>query len=154
VTDSIPPTDDRALAFGDVWEAFTFEGTVTVTNEGSGDLVIGTISDPADPFVVISDMCSGQTLPAPMSCDIVIRFTATALASFNDSIDIPSNDPDEATVTVSLSGTGIPPQVGEKLSTEPSGSNGGFFGAAADLPAIAALLLLIGLTRTRRVRAA
>ncbi|MFW2405786.1 MAG: choice-of-anchor D domain-containing protein, partial [Gammaproteobacteria bacterium] len=153
VTDSIDPNDDLQLPYGNIWEFFTIDETISVTNDGNADLVIGTIAAPAAPFAIVSDPCSGQTLAPSTSCIVDVSFTAATLNSFNDTVEIPSNDPDEATVTVSLSGTGIPPQVGEKLSTEPSGSNGGFFGAAVDLPTLVALLLLIGFSRSRRLLA-
>lgn len=149
VIDSIDPNDDLQLPYGDIWEFFTIDETITLINDGNADLVIGTIAAPAAPFEIVNDPCSGQTLAPSTSCIVDVSFTAAKLATFNDAVDIPSNDPDEATVTVSLSGTGIPPQVGEKLSTEPSGSNGGFFGAAL-APQTLLILLLLPALRSRR----
>ncbi len=150
VTDSVKPEDDLKVPYGDIWELFTIEETITVTNNGSADLVIGTIAPPASPFEIVRDTCSGQTLTAATSCTLSVSFTAVTVDSFADRVAIPSNDPDTATVTVELSATGIPPEVGERLSTEPSGSDGGLFGASLDPYTTLALAPLIPWLRARR----
>jgi hypothetical protein len=150
VTDSIDPDDDLQLPFGDIWEQFTIEETIRIANVGNANLVLGSIAAPAAPFAVVDDPCSGQTIAPTMSCSVDVSFNPTTVASFTDSLDIPSNDPDEPTVTVNFSGNGVPPDPGEKLPNDPSGSDGGFFGLAMDPLALLALLPLIPLVRARR----
>ncbi|MEO8224148.1 MAG: choice-of-anchor D domain-containing protein [Gammaproteobacteria bacterium] len=112
VTDSVPPTDDLQVPFGQVTEGST-SGTLTVTVTNSGnldDLVLGTVAlaNPlAAPFTIVSDTCSGQAVHFSSSCTIGLEFSPVASGPFQDSFDIPSNDPDTASVTVQVSGTGI-----------------------------------------------
>ena len=88
---------------------------ITVRNVGSSDLVIGQIGQAnplADPFsfptdpITLRDQCSGKTLTNNGSCTIGIQFAPTSTAAFSDSFDIPSNDPDESSLTVTVSGDG------------------------------------------------
>ncbi len=110
VTDSVAPADDLSVPFGDATVGGAPGGQqVTVTNAGTANLVIGTIAgtDPlAAPFGIITDTCSGQTIAPAANCVIGITFSPLAAGSANDSFNIPSNDPDEASVTVAVSGTG------------------------------------------------
>lgn len=149
VIDSIAPADDLRLTFGDIWQDFSIEETITVRNDGNADLVIGDIAAPAAPFAIVSDACSGRTIAATMSCAVDVSFNPTTVATFTDSLDIPSNDTDEANVVVNLSGAGVPPDPGEKLPGEPSGADGGFFGSGLD-PQTLLVLLLIPVLRARR----
>ena len=110
VTDSTAPVDDLGLAFGNVTEQTSSGQLVTVTNNGKADLVIGTLAVAdalAVPFALGTDNCSGKTLTPATSCTVAVRFTPPSTGSFNDSFDIPSDDPDENPVTVSVNGTGI-----------------------------------------------
>jgi len=96
--------------------------TVIITNTGTANLVIGAItlagSNPGD-FVVSSDNASGKSLPPGTVTTVQVSFKPTATGLRNASLQIPSNDPDEATVNVTLSGTGTtaPPP------TPPGGSS-------------------------------
>jgi PKD repeat protein len=81
--------------------------TFTVSNEGNEDLLIGEVSHPSLPFSKTSDTCSHQTLAPLETCDIDISFEPEDAGSYTGSITIPSNDPDEPLVTVSLSGEGV-----------------------------------------------
>ncbi len=110
VTDQIAPANDLQIPFTDLTVAGSSDQTVTITNDGNADLVIGNVAQAnvlATPFSVINDNCSGQTLAAAASCTLVVRFAPTAAGIFNDSFDIPSNDPDESSVTVNVSATGV-----------------------------------------------
>jgi hypothetical protein len=150
VTVSVDPIDDLQLPFGDVWEMFSADQFVMVANDGNADLVIGMIVPPAAPLSIVTDGCSGQILAPTMACVVDLRFNPDTTGTFNDSIDIPSNDPDEATVTVNLNGAGVPPDVGEKLSTEPTGADGGFFGSAITPITLLILLMLMAMNLRRR----
>jgi hypothetical protein len=76
---------------------------------------IGVANPLASPFSIVPGNCSGQALIPLASCTLTVRFSPTGIGPFNDSFDIPSNDPDEDPVTVSTSGTGTavnnPPEV-------------------------------------------
>ncbi len=110
VTDNTPPTNDQLLAFGQVTESTSITRVVTVTNTGSVDLVLGPVASAngvAAPFAIVTDGCSGQSLAPAATCNISISFSPVAIAPFVDSFDIPSSDPDQPTVTVNLSGSGV-----------------------------------------------
>ncbi|MBI5183577.1 MAG: choice-of-anchor D domain-containing protein, partial [Nitrospinae bacterium] len=110
VTDSVPPLTDLYIPFGNVTVGSSSDQYVIVTNErGSADLDIRLIVqiDLLEEFSIISDTCSGQTIsPSTESCTFTIRFSPTTTGTFKEKFDIPSNDPDESIVTVSVSGTG------------------------------------------------
>jgi len=82
--------------------------TVTVRNDGTAALILGTIGTPSSPFSRAGGTCTnGHALIPGGSCTILVRFAPTAIGLFNSSFGIPSNDPDESLVNVALSGTGI-----------------------------------------------
>jgi hypothetical protein len=112
VTDSVAPNDDLEVPFGDVRENTSSDQTVTVTNNGTADLVLGTVAftdNLAAPFSIPAgmDSCSDTTLAQSESCTITVQFAPTALVASNDTFDIPSDDPDTPSVTVAVSGTGV-----------------------------------------------
>ncbi len=131
VTDPVSPVDDLRVPFGSVSEGRSVDKTVTIANAAGGDLIIGTIASAnplASPFSIASDACSGKTLAAGENCTVTVRFTPPAgcadtsgsgtsdddvshadsinPCTYNDSFDIPSNDPDQPDVTVQVSGAG------------------------------------------------
>jgi len=84
--------------------------TLTIQNRGTLSLNIGQVAqaDPLDPpFSIEIDDCSLQTLVSMRTCTVRVRFEPTTQGdNFNDTFDIPSNDPDENPVTVTVSGDG------------------------------------------------
>ncbi|RJQ49685.1 MAG: choice-of-anchor D domain-containing protein [Nitrospiraceae bacterium] len=110
VTDTAAPSGDLQIPFGDVTEGTASNKTVTISNSGNADLVIGTIAQAnsiAAPFSIINDACSGQNIAPSGTCTFTVRFTPSASGAFNDTFDIPSNDLDENPVTMTISGTGL-----------------------------------------------
>jgi len=110
VTDTMVPLDDLQVPFGDVTEGLSTYQTVTLSNDGNADLVIGDIAGAnpvADPFAIFNDTCSGQTLLPTTDCTFDVSFTPIDTSTSNDSFDVPSNDPDEGSLTINLSGTGL-----------------------------------------------
>ncbi|MBL8202372.1 MAG: choice-of-anchor D domain-containing protein [Chromatiales bacterium] len=142
VSDSVAPAADRLVGFGDVRLPNTASQTVTVANSGTADLLLGSVAatNPlAAPFSIVTDNCSGQTLAPAASCTLGVAFAPDAIQPYNESFDIPSNDPDEPTVTITVSGSGMPAA---------GGSSGG--SSAIDLATLLALGLL-GLAARRRL---
>jgi len=110
VSDSVAPGDDLQVPFGDVTEGLVTDHTVTIHNNGSANLVTGTIpsNNPlTTPFSILNNNCSGRTLSPSSSCTLTVRFAPTTTGSYNDAFDIPSNDPDENLITISISGSGL-----------------------------------------------
>lgn len=150
VEDDTLPADDLLVAFGNVTEATSRDRTITVTNVGSLALAIGNVGDSdalAAPFSVLSDGCSAETLAPSASCTVVIRYAPPATGPASDSLNIPSDDPDEASVVVQVTGSGISEGDGGVGSPSPSGADGGFM--AID-PATLLLLGVAGLWGSRR----
>ena len=97
--------DSAALNFGTLPAGGSASATVTVTNNGSGDLIISGFTGPAAPFAITGGSCTGvpvTVLPAA-SCTITVSFApGGAVGVFNGSFDIQSNAPSSPN-TVSLS---------------------------------------------------
>lgn len=127
VTDSAAPANDLLADFGDVNVSASANRTVTVTNAGTASLVLGSVATAnpvAAPFSIVTDNCSGQTLAPAASCTVSVAYAPVAIGPANDSFDIPSNDPDEASVTLALTGNGLPPgapDISVTDSTSPTG---------------------------------
>ncbi len=114
VTDSIAPVDDLQIAFGNVSQGAFSEEMVTISNDGNADLLIGNIATQnilIAPFSILNNTCSSTTVVPAANCTFTVRFEPTSAINSNDNFDIPSNDTDEATVTVTLSGIGTVTQV-------------------------------------------
>lgn len=108
VTDSVLPVDDLQIPFGYVSYGKPSDQTVTISNDGDADLSIGTIAqaDSIDqPFSITVDNCSNMTVAPAASCTLTIQFAPVSPGLFSDTFDIPSNDPYEDPVTISVSGS-------------------------------------------------
>ena len=95
--------------FGNVVIFSTHTQTFSVSNTGTEDLIIGSITidgAQASEFSLNGDNCSGQTLAPSGVCTLAVTFTPTTLGAQSALLEIPSSDPDSPTVQVSLSGTG------------------------------------------------
>jgi len=96
--------------------------SVTVKNGGNANLKIDLITSPASPFSIETDDCSGKSVAPATSCKIGYRFDPDSAGSFSETSEIHSNDPGNGTVTVTLSGNGVP---GDPVSIEISGPDDG-----------------------------
>jgi len=96
------------IDFGDIVMDNFSEQVYTIKNVGSSTLSIGQIAqaDPlALPFSIFNNKCSGSGLTANQTCTFNIRFSPTSQGKgFTDSFDIPSNDTNFGSVTVSVTG--------------------------------------------------
>jgi subtilisin family serine protease len=99
--------DPDSIDFGDIIVGQLTEKTITVWNVGNPNLVIGVIAGASAPFVLLSDSCSGKSLPLAGSCTVKIRFSPSSTGSFINALTIPSNDPFNSILTVSVKGKGI-----------------------------------------------
>jgi len=99
------------LLFGGIVQNNFTDRTLTIQNKGSLSLNIGQIAwtnphAPLSPFSIRNDNCSGKTLASLRTCTLQIRFFPPDQDHYEDSFDILSNDPDEKSVTVNVSGDG------------------------------------------------
>jgi len=84
--------------------------TFTVHNMGYADLVVGPIritGEKADQFAIQNDNVTNKTIIPGGSATLQVVFTPASTGAKSATLYIPSNDPDEATVLVSLSGSGV-----------------------------------------------
>jgi len=80
---------------------------ITISNMGSGDLMLGTLSitgEGAWVFRMQNDNCTGNTLKQSESCTVELILTPVTTGSFHENLVIPSNDSDETMLTVVLKG--------------------------------------------------
>lgn len=95
-----------SAAFGSVVVGSNATSTLTVHNDGDANLVLGSLSGLSSPFSLVSNTCSSQTVAPLASCTVGVRFSPTATGNFSGSLSIPSNDADDPTVAIAVSGTG------------------------------------------------
>ena len=76
--------------------------TVTVKNDGIGELIIGQVTAPQSPFSVTADTCSGKTLVLYQTCTISLGFTPVSGKTAASGLNIPTNDPFKNPVTVTI----------------------------------------------------
>ncbi|MFQ6093922.1 MAG: choice-of-anchor D domain-containing protein, partial [bacterium] len=82
-----------------------------VANVGCQNLVINSITSNHNDFVVIPRSFP-QTISPNDSIDVAITFAPSTIGTITGQLTVNSNDPDEGTLSVSLSGYGVAP-VGE-----------------------------------------
>ncbi|AOS96039.1 hypothetical protein AUP74_00569 [Microbulbifer aggregans] len=92
-----------SLNFGDISPGNTSTLSAMISNNGTADLVISNVSNPAAPFTIASNNC-GTVSPAG-SCQLTVDFAPSADGSYNSNINVSSNDPDASNVTIALSGS-------------------------------------------------
>jgi len=140
VSDSASPGDDLGISYGRVTVGSVSRETFTVTNAGTAPLVIGNVASANSlepPFLIVANDCSGQTLAPGGTCAIAVTFEPDAVQPYFNSFDIPSNDPDDASVTLEVTGAGV--------------SSGG--GSSSVDPATLLALGLLGFAARRRAGA-
>jgi hypothetical protein len=109
---TVTPTPPTPLAFGTVSVGtVSAKLNVTIKNDGTAGLVIGAITrggTSPNQFqkAAQNDLCSNTTLAPGLTCTVGIKFAPTSTGAKDATLVIPSNDSDEATVTVPLTGTG------------------------------------------------
>ena len=96
----------RAVDFGTVAQGQTSTQYFTLTNRGTGDLIIESVTiEGAETFQLMTDV-SGVSYGLEQSSTLVVTYTPTAETGDNALITIVSNDPDEGEQTVALLGNG------------------------------------------------
>ena len=113
------------VEFDSVNAGATLDKQITVKNDGNANLIIGTITTPSNPFSKMTDNCSGQTIAPNNTCTVTYQFSPTSAGTFSSNSDIPSNDPDENPVTLTLNGIGITESVSYTLTTSANPSVAG-----------------------------
>jgi hypothetical protein len=96
----------ESLNFGNVNVGCTsaFQ-TLTISNKGLADLVIGTLSitgTDASEFNIHNDNCSGQTIAPSGTYTVDVAFSPTSLGLKSANLSVPSNDPSVPILNVPL----------------------------------------------------
>ncbi len=109
--------DGGTLSFGTTTPGAAVTRTVTVTNQGGAALTLTPLNAAALPagFTLVSNL-GATTLGAGQSTTFAIRLDAAALGSFSGAIQLLSDDADEATYDILLSGSVAAPEIGVALS--------------------------------------
>lgn len=105
---SAPTLSPAALDFGilSVGQS-SAPAPVTLTNPSTVPLAVGTLALAGGlDFAVLTDACSGQTLPATGSCQVTLRFAPVATGAAVDLLSVPS-DAIGSPQTLPLQGTGV-----------------------------------------------
>jgi hypothetical protein len=97
---------ESSYDFGGTVVSTSLARTFEITNTGNSSLTIGTISTSGLPFDILTDTCSGNTLSVNGTCSLIARFSPGDEVPFTGKLTIPSNDPEQITTTIGLSGEG------------------------------------------------
>ncbi|MEM3002136.1 MAG: choice-of-anchor D domain-containing protein, partial [Candidatus Nitrosocaldus sp.] len=95
-----------SINFGNIQVGQSSQQTITVKNDGTAVLNITSIIPPLAPFSIVGNNCPAS-LGIGVSCQITVRFAPTSEGTTSSNLTINSDDPDEGTVVVNLSGTGV-----------------------------------------------
>ncbi|KPJ65499.1 MAG: hypothetical protein AMJ45_05125, partial [Syntrophobacter sp. DG_60] len=92
--------------YGEVEIGSFSDWALSIQNQGDKTLSIKDIFSDNEDFIVISPCSFPQEVAPGQSIEVTIRFAPSAPEQIGGELTIISNDPDEATVIVSLTGTG------------------------------------------------
>ncbi len=95
----------ESLTFGKTAVGSSDLETITIGNSGSAPLEIATLSitgTDASEFEIQNDTCSAQTVAPSQTCTVEVKLAPASEGEKNATLQIPSNDPDTPTLTVSL----------------------------------------------------
>ena len=93
-----------AINFGTVAVGDTSTISVRLANLGTADLLVGTLAVRTGAFSIVSDACSGTTLPPATACTFAARFQPSSSAVNSATLFVRTNDPVRLTQTLLLAG--------------------------------------------------
>jgi len=116
---NVPMTDGvSTFPFSALQVGATAIATVTISNTGLGDLTLTSDVTISGQWNIVSQPVT--TIPAKESVSFDIRFAPTSEGSLSGTLSIFSDDSDEATFTVSVTGTATPGPGGLDLTWQPN----------------------------------
>jgi hypothetical protein len=95
------------VEFGNALVGQAAQQRIILSNVGTGEMVVTALTLDATPEFSIAAITLPATIAPASSLDVDITLTPTLVAQYSGLLHISSDDADEPTVTVSLSGTGI-----------------------------------------------
>ncbi|HEY2120401.1 MAG TPA: choice-of-anchor D domain-containing protein, partial [Candidatus Acidoferrum sp.] len=108
-----------SLNLGSTTVGATSDGTLTLTNTGSTNLIISLLSVSGGPFG-ISGITTPRTIAAGGSTSFSVLFSPTIVGGDSGSITITSNDPQTPTTIIALTGTATASPVAPSITTQPT----------------------------------
>ncbi len=102
---NVSPT---SISYGNVLIGSGSNGTIVISNLGDDNLVLGSLSfigTNAGEFSIA--VSPSSTITPGNSTNTTVRFSPSSSGTKSATLVIPSNDPDESTVSVSLTGAGL-----------------------------------------------
>ena len=109
-------TDGQGVAFGSTNVGQSVTHTFTVTNLGNSTLSLTSLNPAAMPggYTLVSNLGS-TTLGAGQSTQFSIRLDATTFGTFTGGVHLLSNDADEGSFDLNLTGTALAPEITLRL---------------------------------------
>jgi hypothetical protein len=117
---SVSPT---SISFGTVSTGSAGTSSLTLSNTGSANLTVSSLTATGSAFKV-SGLTTPATIAAGQSAQATVTFTPTAAGAVSGSVTIASNDPNNSSFNVSLSGTGST-STGPALTITPTSASFG-----------------------------
>ena len=96
-----------SLEFGNVDVGSYLELSINVTNTGMETLHVGSAGGLSVPYSIIEDNVSGAVIHTGGNAQLIVRFEPQSSGVTNGSLEIPSDDPDNTTLVVPITGTGM-----------------------------------------------
>lgn len=112
-----------AVNFGSVQVGQTADQTVTINNTGAATLTVSGLTITNSVFSLVSPPSVPFNIGAGGNQALTVRFTPTAAGTQNGNLAIASNDADEPTVNVALTGTGTTPPGPQTFRLNAGGPN-------------------------------
>ncbi len=113
VTDSVSPSNDEQINFGQVAPSSSDSASIWVRNSGNVSLNVYNVgtTDLAVPFSIVSDACSSKTLLVGQTCTIDVEFAPVAAGTYTGSVVVTSDADRNSRITIDLDGIGNTPPV-------------------------------------------
>ncbi|MEM1057290.1 MAG: choice-of-anchor D domain-containing protein [Bacteroidota bacterium] len=99
-----------SLEFGPVLIDEGAEGTVVIRNEGTSDLTVSSLALTVETEFSILSGSPGVVLPGD-SLEVLIEFVPSVSGTLADTLTVLSDDPDEPSIQVELTGLGLAPEI-------------------------------------------
>ena len=134
-----PAPSGGSIDFGSTFSGEPVSETLTVTNAGSANLTLGAITPPSG-FSVVSGFGS-STLAPGQSPTVTLQLTAVAAGNYNGDVSFTTNDPNNSSYQLTLSGAVVAPRTGtavdlssqfnrQGMTDDGSSSYGGYGGGS------------------------
>ncbi len=116
--------DSPSIDFGNVKIGNTSVRTLTISNTGTQNLNISSVSISPNSEFYINDYCTGKSLSINATCNIEVVFSPTSAGNKSATLTIKSNASNKPTLNIPVKGQGLDPNV-PNISVFPNSVNFG-----------------------------